>query len=110
MLGVVERVLSFQLTIVELICIAVLLGGPYLAVGIVWASTHTAHFDQLQGLQLTMSLLGAIPYLIIGAVVTGGYGEGFRQAQAEQGSDALVTLVASIVSWPVLLFSHSCAT
>lgn len=60
MLGVVERVLSFQLTIIELVGAAVLLGGPYLAVGIVWASSHSAHFDQLQGLRLAGSLLGSI--------------------------------------------------
>lgn len=60
MLSVVDRVLSFQLTIVELLCVAVLLGGPYLAVGIVWASTHSAHFDQLHGVRLMGSLLGSI--------------------------------------------------
>ena len=47
MLSLLDRVLSFQLTIVELICVAVLLGVPYLAVGIVWASSHSAHFEQL---------------------------------------------------------------
>ncbi|MGH3635171.1 MAG: hypothetical protein ACRDTS_14025 [Mycobacterium sp.] len=56
----VERVLSFQLTIVELMCIAALPAGPYLAIGIVWASTHAGHFDQLQGVPLAGSLLGAI--------------------------------------------------
>ncbi|EUA34350.1 hypothetical protein I553_1323 [Mycobacterium xenopi 4042] len=37
------------------------------------------------------------------------HGEGLRQVQVEQGHDALVTFVASLISWPVLLFSHSCA-
>ncbi|MGH3967400.1 MAG: hypothetical protein ACRDTV_04580, partial [Mycobacterium sp.] len=57
---VVERVLSFQVTIVELACAGLLLAGPYLAVGIVWACTHSAHFDQLQGVQLAGSVLGSI--------------------------------------------------
>jgi hypothetical protein len=60
------------------------------------------------GALVEIALLSAIPYLIIGAVVASVYGEGLRQAQVDQGRDALVTLMASIVSWPVLLFSHSC--
>lgn len=50
------------------------------------------------------------PYLLIGAIVAGAHGERLRQVQVEQGHDALVTFVASLVSWPVLLFAHSCAT
>ncbi|MGH3967399.1 MAG: hypothetical protein ACRDTV_04575 [Mycobacterium sp.] len=61
------------------------------------------------GALLEIALLGAIPYLAIGAVVASIYGEGQHQMQVEQGSDALVALMASIISWPVLLFSHSCA-
>lgn len=56
----VERVLGFELSIVELLSIALLLEVPYLAIGIVWASTHSGHFDQLQGVQLAISLLGTI--------------------------------------------------
>ncbi|PIJ34706.1 hypothetical protein BMW24_011045 [Mycobacterium heckeshornense] len=66
-----ERVLSFQLTVVELACVAVLFGAPYLAVGIMWASTHTAHVEQLQGLHLMVCLLGSIalwPALAFGGV------------------------------------------
>ncbi|ORB14618.1 hypothetical protein BST37_10740 [Mycobacterium noviomagense] len=62
------------------------------------------------GALLEMGLLGAIPYLVVGAIVAGAHDEGLRQAQVEQGHDALVTLVAALISWPVLLFSHSCAT
>ncbi|MGH3635172.1 hypothetical protein [Mycobacterium sp.] len=57
-----------------------------------------------------IALLSAIPYLIIGAMMASTYGEGLHQVQVEQGSDALVALLASIVSWPVLLFFHSCGT
>lgn len=62
------------------------------------------------GALLEIALLCAIPYLIIGAVAASTNGEGLHQVQVEQGSDALVALVASIVAWPVLLFSGSCAT
>ncbi|BBY08017.1 hypothetical protein [Mycobacterium noviomagense] len=71
MLNLLERVLNFQLTVVELACGALLLGAPYLAVGIVWASTHTAYLEQLQGLRLMVSLFGSIalwPALAFGGV------------------------------------------
>lgn len=55
-----ERLLNFQLTIVELACVAVFLGAPYAAMGIVWASTHSAHFEQLQGVHLLGALLGSV--------------------------------------------------
>lgn len=55
-----ERLLNFQLTIVELACIAVFLGAPYAAMGIVWASTHSAHFEQLQGVRLLAGVLGSV--------------------------------------------------
>lgn len=61
------------------------------------------------GALLETALLCTIPYLIIGAIVASVYGEGLHQVQVEQGSDALVALMASIISWPVLLFSQSCA-
>jgi hypothetical protein len=40
-------------------------------VGIVWASAHTAHLEQLQGVRLMVSLLGSIalsPALAFGGV------------------------------------------
>ncbi|BBZ14404.1 hypothetical protein [Mycobacterium branderi] len=60
MLTAIERLLSFQLTIIEILCIGVVLGVPYLAMGIVWTSNHAAHLDQLQGVDLMMSLLFSI--------------------------------------------------
>ena len=60
------------------------------------------------GALVEIALLSAIPYLIIGAVVAGVYGEGLRQAQVEQGRDELMALMASIVWWPAVLLSHSC--
>ncbi|ORV10283.1 hypothetical protein [Mycobacterium celatum] len=60
MLTAIERLLNFQLTIVEILCIGAVLGVPYLAMGIAWTSTHTAHLDQLHGVDLMMSLLFSI--------------------------------------------------
>lgn len=55
-----ERLLNYQLTLVELVCIAAVLGIPYAAAGIVWTSTHSGHLEQLEGVHLMASLLGSI--------------------------------------------------
>lgn len=55
-----ERLLNYQLTLVELACIAAVLGIPYAAAGIVWTSTHSGQLEQLQGARLMASLLGSI--------------------------------------------------
>jgi hypothetical protein len=41
MLGALRRQLGFQVTIGELIIVALILGTPYLIVGVIWSSTHT---------------------------------------------------------------------
>lgn len=74
MLAGLRRILSFQMTIAEWIGTAVIIGTPYLVIGIVWSATHTDHLSDLHGVDLVVSLLG------------------------------------SVVSWPVLLFSDVCMT
>jgi hypothetical protein len=39
MLGAVRRLLGFQVTIGELVVVALVLGAPYLIVGLIWSST-----------------------------------------------------------------------
>nr|WP_163702465.1 hypothetical protein [Mycolicibacterium sarraceniae] len=60
MLTKLRQVLSYQLSTAELIGIGLLLGVPYLAVGLVWSSTHTEHPHQLHGADLVVSFLGSI--------------------------------------------------
>lgn len=60
MLEKVRRVLNFQVTIGQLIAIGLIVGTPYLLVGVVWTTTHTEHLRQLQGLDLAVSFLGQI--------------------------------------------------
>ena len=36
------------------------LGTPYLIVGVIWSSTHTDHLAQMDGIDLVVSFLGAI--------------------------------------------------
>jgi NADH:ubiquinone oxidoreductase subunit 4 (subunit M) len=56
----VRRVLGFQLTIAELIAIALILGAPYLLVGAIWSTTHTEHLHHMHGIDLAVSFLGSI--------------------------------------------------
>lgn len=60
MLTKLRHILSYQLTIAELMGIAVILGTPYLIVGLVWSSTHTEHLRQMRGADLVVSFLGSI--------------------------------------------------
>jgi hypothetical protein len=55
-----RQLLSYQLTVAELIGIALVLGIPYLIVGVIWSSTHTEHLRQMQGADLVVSFLGSI--------------------------------------------------
>lgn len=60
MLNKLRRVLRYELTIAELMGIAVILGTPYLIVGLIWSSTHTQHLRQMQGADVAVSFLGSI--------------------------------------------------
>ena len=59
MLGALRRLLGFQVTIGELIVVALILGTPYLIVGVIW-STHTEHLQRMAGADLVVSYLGSI--------------------------------------------------
>ncbi len=66
--------MNYEMTIAEWFGTALIVGVPYLAVGVIWALTHTAH------------LAGS------------------------SGVDTVVSALAAIVSWPVLLVSNVCMT
>ncbi len=71
MLGALRRLLGFQVTIGELIIVAVVLGTPYLIVGLIWSSTHTEHLQHMAGVDLVVSYLGSIvsrPVLLVADV------------------------------------------
>ncbi len=71
MLGAMRRLLGFQVTIGELMVVALVLGTPYLVVGVIWSSTHTEHLQRMAGVDLTVSYLGSIvswPVLLIADV------------------------------------------
>jgi NADH:ubiquinone oxidoreductase subunit 4 (subunit M) len=60
MLEKIRKVLGFQLTIAELIGLGLIVGTPYLLVGLVWSTTHTEHLRQMHGADLVVSFLGSI--------------------------------------------------
>ncbi|KHO25239.1 hypothetical protein [Mycolicibacterium setense] len=67
----ISRLLDFRLSIRQLVYFAIVVGGPYLVIGMVWALTHSDHIAGLTGLDKLFSLLGEIvawPVLIIANV------------------------------------------
>jgi hypothetical protein len=60
MLSRLRTLLEYQLTIAELLGLAILLGTPYLIVGVIWSSTHTQHLHDMHGADLVVSFLGSI--------------------------------------------------
>ena len=71
MLAKLRLILDYQLSIAELIGIGLLLGIPYLAIGLVWSSTHTEHLRDMRGADLVVSFLGSIaawPVLLVANV------------------------------------------
>lgn len=71
MLAKLRWILDYQLSIAELIGIGLLLGIPYLAIGLVWSSTHTEHLNDMRGADLVVSFLGSIaawPVLLVANV------------------------------------------
>jgi len=60
MLSRIRTILDYQLTIAELLGLAILLGTPYLIVGVIWSSTHTQHLHDMHGVDLVVSFLGSI--------------------------------------------------
>jgi len=71
MLGTLRRLFGFQVTIGELMVVALILGTPYLIVGVIWSSTHTEHLQHMAGVDLAVSYLGSIvswPVLLVADV------------------------------------------
>lgn len=72
--GIVDgigRVLSYRMSVGELIGLGLIVGTPYLIIGLIWSLTHTAHLHDMQGLDLVVSFLGSIvswPVLLVSNV------------------------------------------
>ena len=51
---------AIESTVGELILVALILATPYLIVGVIWSSTHTAHLQHMDGIDLLVSYLRSI--------------------------------------------------
>lgn len=60
MLSKIRQVLGYQFTVAEFIGLGIILGTPYLLVGTIWSTTHTAHLQHMRGADLVVSFLGSI--------------------------------------------------
>jgi hypothetical protein len=60
MFGALRKLLGFKITVGELITVGLVLGTPYLIVGVIWSSTHTEHLKSMAGADLVVSYLGSI--------------------------------------------------
>ncbi|MCV7220042.1 hypothetical protein [Mycolicibacterium elephantis] len=60
MLSALRKVLSFRVTVGESIMVALVVGTPYLIVGVFWSSTHTDHLQHMNDIDLVISYLGSI--------------------------------------------------
>jgi hypothetical protein len=60
MLARLRQLLSYEFTVAELIGLAIILGTPYLVIGVIWSSTHTDHLQKMHGADLAVSFLGSI--------------------------------------------------
>lgn len=56
----IGRLISYRMSIGELIGLGLILGTPYLIIGLIWSLTHTAHLHEMQGVDLVVSFLGSI--------------------------------------------------
>jgi NADH:ubiquinone oxidoreductase subunit 4 (subunit M) len=59
-LSALRRLLGYRVTVGELIVVALVVGTPYLIVGVIWSNTHTEHLEQMAGVDLVVSYLGSI--------------------------------------------------
>ena len=67
----IKNLLDYRSSIRQLVYLAVVVGAPYLVIGMIWALTHSDHIAGLTGLDKLFSLLGEIvawPVLIIANV------------------------------------------
>lgn len=60
MFDLARRLLGYRVSIGELIALGLILGVPYLIVGVIWSTSHADHLDGMSGANLVVSFLGSI--------------------------------------------------
>lgn len=64
----IKELLDYRISIRQLVAIALVLGIPYLIIGVIWLFTHDEHLAGLNGLDYLFSLIGEViawPPLVI---------------------------------------------
>lgn len=64
----IKEILQYRISIQQLVYLAVLFAVPYGIVGILWAANHSAHLDDVSGLDRLLSLAGEVlawPVLVV---------------------------------------------
>ncbi len=67
MVDTIRRILGYQLTIAQLIALGLIVGTPYLLIGAIWSTTHTAHLQNMHGVDLAVSFW--VDRVVAGAAV-----------------------------------------
>ncbi|HTM84372.1 MAG TPA: hypothetical protein VL179_05615 [Mycobacterium sp.] len=60
MLVRLRKLLAYRVAVGELIVVAILLGAPYLLIGLIWSGTHTEHLQGMKIPDAVVSFLGSI--------------------------------------------------
>jgi hypothetical protein len=71
MLTTLQKLLDVEMTIAEWLGTGFILAIPYLALGAAWTAANAERFDGLHGLQLVLTLVGAVlswPVLLLPSV------------------------------------------
>lgn len=64
----IKDILNYRVGIGQLIAIGLVIGIPYVVIGLIWAFTHNAHLDELEGIDKVFSFIGEViawPPLVI---------------------------------------------
>lgn len=67
----ISDLLAYRISIKQLVVLALLVGIPYVAVGLLWLSLHHDHLSDLEGLDQLFSMLGEVvawPVLVVADV------------------------------------------
>ena len=71
MLASLRKTLTFEMTIAEWIGTGLMLGVPYLVLGVAWSAANMDRFSELAGLERIFAVLGAVvcwPVLLLPGV------------------------------------------
>jgi hypothetical protein len=78
--------------------------------GMLTAARKVLRFEMTVAEWIGTAAILAVPYLIVGMVLTAVGGDYMGDQLGGQGHSEILSILGSIVSWPVLLVSTVCMT